>query len=75
MRLSFAFILIGLLGGAVRYWRWWPSHTTPYSIVSGFCVLCQQPLVLMGQRMAENNEMMKALHDRESVISLHSSLV
>ena len=34
MGLSLLFIFIGFIGGAVRYWRWWPSHTTPYFIVS-----------------------------------------
>jgi hypothetical protein len=41
MRSSLVFIFIGFIGGAVRYWRWWPSHTAPYFVVSGiFCPLC-----------------------------------
>jgi hypothetical protein len=41
IRLSLLFVLIGFIGGGVRYWRWWPSHTTPYSIVSEIaCPLC-----------------------------------
>jgi hypothetical protein len=41
MRLSLLFIFIGLIDGPVRYWRWWPSHSTPYFIVSGIlCPLC-----------------------------------
>jgi len=41
VRLSLLFIFIGFIGGAVRYWRWWPSHATPYFIVSGIlCPLC-----------------------------------
>ena len=39
--LSLFFTLIDFIGGAVRYWRWWPSNTAPYSIVSGIlCPLC-----------------------------------
>lgn len=39
--LSVLFVLIGFIGGAVRYWRWWPYHTTPYSLISGIaCLLC-----------------------------------
>jgi hypothetical protein len=41
IRLSFWFVLIGFIGGGVRYWRWWPSGTTPYSIISEIvCPLC-----------------------------------
>ena len=41
VRLSLLFVVIGFIGGAVRYWRWWPSHTAPYFIVSGIaCPLC-----------------------------------
>jgi|SRR6266568_862825 len=39
--LSLLFVLMGLVGGAIRYWRWWPSHSGLYSIVSGIaCPLC-----------------------------------
>ena len=39
--LSLFFTLIDFIGGAVRYWRWWPSNTASYSIVSGIlCPLC-----------------------------------
>jgi hypothetical protein len=41
MQLSLFFIFIGFIGGTVRYWRWWPSDTTPGPIVSGIlCPLC-----------------------------------
>ena len=36
--------------------------------------LCQQPLVLLCERMAENNEIMKAVHDKHPEIHSHSSL-
>ena len=40
-RLSLLFVFIGFIGGAVRYWRWWPSQTKPYFIASGIlCPLC-----------------------------------
>ena len=39
--LSISFVLVGFLGSAVRYWRWWPSHTASYFIASGTtCPLC-----------------------------------
>jgi hypothetical protein len=41
IRLSLLFVVIGFIGGAVRYGRWWPSHTAPYFIVCGIaCLLC-----------------------------------
>jgi hypothetical protein len=41
IRLSLLFVVIGFVGGAVRYWRWWPFHTATYFIVSGIaCPLC-----------------------------------
>ena len=41
MHLSLWFVSIGFIGGAVRYWRWWPSHSAPYFIISGIlCPLC-----------------------------------
>ena len=39
--LSLLFVFIGFIGGAVRYWRWWPSHTKPYFISGILCPLCQ----------------------------------
>ena len=36
--------------------------------------LCQQLLALLCQRMAENHEIMKALNEKDPVISVHSSI-
>ena len=36
--------------------------------------LCQQLLVLLCERMAENHEIMKALHDKHPEVSSHSGL-
>lgn len=41
MRLSVLFIIMGFVGSAVRYWRWWPSHSTSYIVAAGIvCPLC-----------------------------------
>jgi hypothetical protein len=39
--LSLAFVALGFIGAAVRYWRWWPSHNDLYFTLAGFaCPLC-----------------------------------
>jgi hypothetical protein len=41
IRFSVLLIFLGLIGGAVRYWRWWPFLSTPYSVAAGIlCPLC-----------------------------------
>jgi hypothetical protein len=41
VRLSILFLGLGFAGAAVRYWRWWPSHTTAFSIASRTaCPVC-----------------------------------
>jgi CRP-like cAMP-binding protein len=51
------------------------SPGTLHALLSGNPELCQQLLVLMSQRVAENSEILKALHDRQPELSLHSSLI
>jgi len=43
--LTITFVLIGFTGAAVKYWRWWPSHSQTYRNVAGIvCPLCPEIL-------------------------------
>jgi hypothetical protein len=39
--MSLLFVITGFIGAAIKYWRWWPSHTTDYFMTSVLvCPLC-----------------------------------
>ena len=41
--LSLVFIVVGFMGAAVKYWRWWPSRTDWYREVSSIvCPMCPE---------------------------------
>jgi hypothetical protein len=38
--LSMVLVALGFVGAAIRYWRWWPNHSDPYSLTGFACPFC-----------------------------------